>query len=189
MIVNINTKQGNLMFKILKIEKSETKQGHSKNSSWFELSVEFFNNDKDVHFGMLGKYFNALVMFDKQKYEEHYDNLPADDMYLEKLPDSEFSQMKFKSKSPYELGYCKNMECQGTDCIQELGDGKYQYHQLISSNYITEACVKQLFEMKKHQEKDFCRYGDYPDQIGAFRSGDAFHDFIGILETLDRFWD
>lgn len=177
------------MFKILKIEKGELKQGHSKNSSWFELSVEFFNDDKDVHFGMLGKYFNALVMFDKQKYEEHYDNLPTDDMYFEKLPDSEFSEMKFKSKSPYKLGYCKNMECQGTDCIQELGDAKYQYHQLISSNYITEACAKQLEEMKEHQERDYCRYGDHPEQVGAFRSGDPFHDFIGILETLDRFWD
>ena len=138
---------------------------------------------------MLGKYFNALVMFDKQKYEEHYDNLPTDDMYFEKLPDSEFSEMKFKSKSPYKLGYCKNMECQGTDCIQELGDAKYQYHQLISSNYITEACAKQLEEMKEHQERDYCRYGDHPEQVGAFRSGDPFHDFIGILETLDRFWD
>jgi hypothetical protein len=177
------------MFKILKIEKSETKQGHSKNSSWFELSVEFFNDDKDVHFGMLGKYFNALVMFDKQKYEEHYDNMPNDDMYFEKIEGSELSQIKFKSKSPYELGYCKNMECQGTDCIQELGDGKYRYHQLISSNYITNACVNQLEEMKWHIDNNFCRYGDYPGQIGAFRSGDAFHDFIGILETLDRFWD
>lgn len=178
-----------MTFKILKIEKSELKHSYSKNSYWFELSAEFFNDDKDVHFGMLSKYFNALVMFDKNKYEEHYDNLPADDMYFEKIPDSELSQIKFKSKSPYELGYCKNMECQGADCIQELGDGKYRYNQLISSNYITEACVKQLFEMKEHQEKDYCRYGDYPEQIGAFRSGVPFHDFIGILETLDRFWD
>ena len=177
------------MFKILKIEKSENKETYCSGSYCFSLDVEFFNDDKDVHFGTLGKYFNALVMFDKQKYEEHYDNLPADDMYFEKIQGSELSQIKFKSKSPYELGYCKNMECQGTDCIQELGDGKYQYHQFISSNYITEACVKQLEEMKDHQEKDYCRYGNYPEQVGAFRSGVAFHDFVGILETLDRFWD
>lgn len=177
------------MFKILKIEKSENSTGHNKASSFFELTIEFFNDDKDAHFGMLGKYFNALVMFDKQKYEEHYENLASDDMYFEKIEGSELSEMKFKSKSPYELGYCKNMECQGMDCIQELGDGKYRYHQFISSNYITEACVKQLLEMKEHQESLYCRYGDYPDQIGAFRSGDPFHDFIGVLETLDRFWD
>jgi hypothetical protein len=189
MIVKKERKQGNLMFKITKIEKGELKEGHSKNSSWFELSVEFFNDDKDVHFGTLGKYFNALVMFDKKKYEEHYDNMPNDDMYFEKIQGSQLSQIKFKSKSPYELGYCKNMECQGTDCIQELGDNKFKYSCFVSFNYITEACVKQIEEMKEHQEKDYCRYGDYPEQVGAFRSGVAFHDFVGILETLDRFWD
>ena len=177
------------MFKILKIEKSENLTGHNKASSFFELTIEFLNDDKEVHFGMLGKYFNAIVMFDKQKYEEHYDNLPADDMYFEDIDGSEHKLLKFKSQSPYELGYCKNMECQGADCIQELGDGKYRYHQFISSNYITQACINQLEEMKWHIDNNFCRYGNYPDQIGAFRSGVPFHDFVGILETLDRFWD
>jgi hypothetical protein len=178
-----------MTFKILKIEKGDNSPGHSKNQSFFEITIEFLNDEKEIHFGMLGKYFNALVMFDKKKYEEHYDNLPEDDMYFEKIEGSELSEMKFKSKSPYELGYCKNMECQGVDCIQELGDGKYRYHQFISSNYITNACVNQIEEMKWHIDNNFCRYGNYPDQNGAFRSGDAFHDFIGILETLDRFWD
>lgn len=178
-----------MTFKILKIEKSENKIGYTEASSFFELSIEFINTDKDTHFGMLGKYFYALVMFDKQKYEDHYNNLEKNDMYFQKIPDSEISEMKFKSQSPYELGYCKTMECSGNDCIQELGDNKYKYSQFLSSNYITEACVKQLLEMKEHQDTNYCRYGDYPDQVGAFRSGDPFHDFIGILETLDRFWD
>jgi len=177
------------MFKILKIEKSENSPGYSKASSFFEITIEFFNDDKEVYFGILGKYFNALVMLDKQKYEEHYENLASDDMYFEKIEGTELSEMKFKSESPYELGYCKNMECQGADCIQEIGDNKYKYSQFISSNYITEGAVKQLIEMKEHQEKDYCRYGNYPEQVGAFRSGDPFCDFIGILETLDRFWD
>jgi hypothetical protein len=177
------------MFKILKIQKSENTTGHNKASSFFEITIEFFNDDKDVHFGILGKYFNALVMLDKQKYEEHYENLAADDMYFEDIDGSENKVVKFKSQSPYELGYCKNMECQGMDCIQELGDGKYRYHQFISSNYITNACINQLEEMKWHIDNNFCRYGNHPDQVGAFRSGMPFHDFIGILETLDRFWD
>ena len=178
-----------MTFKILKIEKSENSPGHSKNQSFFEITIEFLNDEKEIHFGMLGKYFNALVMLDKQKYEQHYDNLATDDMYFEKIEGTELSEMKFKSKSPYDLGYCKNMECQGMDCIQELGDGKYRYHQFISSNYITEGAVNQLEEMKWHIDNKFCRYGNFPEQVGAFRSGDPFHDFVGILETLDRFWD
>lgn len=180
------------MFKILDIQKSENSLRDSKNSYFFEISIDFQltgEYEKETCFGMLGKYFNALVMLDKQKYEDHYDNLPSDDMYFEKIPGSQLSEMKFKSKSPYELAYCKNMECQGSDCIQELETGKYRYHQFISVNYITEACVKQLLEMKEHQESSYCRYGDYPEQVGAFRSGEPFHDFIGVLETLDRFWD
>lgn len=177
------------MFKILDIQKSENSPCHTKNSDFFEITIDFFNDDKEPHFGMLGEYFRAIVMFDKQKYEDHYNNLPADDMYFEEIEGSEFSQMKFKSKSPYDLGYCKNMECQGRDCIQNLGDNKYRYHQFISSNLITEACVNQLQEMKWHIDNNYCRYGNYPDQNGAFRSGDPFHDFIGILETIDRFWD
>lgn len=177
------------MFKIINIEKSELSQGHSENSYFFNISIEFFSDDSQINFGTLGKYHKQLVMLDKQKYEEYYQNLPEDDMYCEIIAGSELSQIKFKSQSPYELGYCKIMECSGIDCIQEVGKNTYKYSQFINSNYITEACVKQLLEMKQHQEENYCRYGDFPDQIGAFRSGDPFGDFLGIVETLDRFWD
>jgi hypothetical protein len=181
-----------MTFKILKIEKGENRFGHFKKSDFFEITVEFQltgEHDKEKHFGMLGKYFGAFVLFDKQKYEDYYNNLPEDDMYFEDIPGTELSEMKFKSKSPQQLGYCKVMDCKGADCIEEIGDGKYRYHQFISLNYITQAAVNQLEEMKWHIDNDFCRYGKYPEQNGAFRSGDPFHDFVGILETLDRFWD
>jgi hypothetical protein len=175
------------MFKILDIKKTK-----KRNKNYFFIEVKFSHSGehgKDFHFGHLDKYFKALVMLDRQKYEDHYNNLPEDDMYFEGIDGTDFSTIKFKSESPYDLGYCKNMDCSGSDSVQKLQDGTFKYSQYISSNYITDAAVKQLKEMKQHQDKGFCRYGNYSDQIGAFRSGDPFHDFIGILETLDRFWD
>jgi len=179
------------MFKITKIEKSENNQSHSAGSYWFSLDVEFEidGNEEELHFGTVGKYYKQLVMFDRQKYEDHYNNLPEDDMYFEGIEGTDFSTMKFKSKSPYDLGYCKLMDVSGNDCIVELDKGKYKYSNCTNLNYITEAAVKQLEEMKQHIDAGYCRYGDYPEQVGAFRSGDPFSDFIGILETLDRFWD
>jgi hypothetical protein len=175
------------MFKILDIKKTK-----KRNNNYFLIEVKFSHSGehgKDFHFGYLDKYFKAVAMLDRQKYEDHYNNLASDDMYFEDIPGTEFSTVKFKSESPYDLGYCKTLDCIGGDSIQKLQDGTFKYSQYISSNYITEGAVKQLKEMKEHQDKGFCRYGNYPDQIGAFRSGDPFHDFIGILETLDRFWD
>ena len=175
------------MFKILDIKKTK-----KKNKKFFFIEVNFSHSgehDKDYHFGYLDAYYKAVVMIDRQKYEDHYNNLPDDDMYFEDIEGTEDKLVKFKSKSPYELGYCETMECMGSDSIQKLEDGTFKYSQYISSNYITEAAFKQLQEMKEHMDKGFCRYGDYPEQVGAFRSGDTFHDFIGILETFDRFWD
>jgi hypothetical protein len=177
------------MFKINTIEKSETCKSHSENSFFFKITVEFEAPAEEVYFGMLGKYFKALALLDREKYEQHYAHFDKDDIYFEDIPGSENKILKRKSASPYELGYCKAMECLGADALNSLGDNKYKYTQFISSNFITEAAVKQLEEMKNDIDNSHCRYGDFPDQVGAFRSGDPFGDFIGILETLDRFWD
>jgi hypothetical protein len=179
------------MFKILKIEKSENKESYSSGSYWFSLDVEFEIDisEEEIHFGILGKYHKELVMFDREKYEEYYDNFDKNDMMFEDIPDSEFKELKFKKPSPYDLGYCKLMDVSGNDCIFELEKGKYKYSVCTNLNYITEAAVKQLEEMKQHLDAGYCRFGPYPEQVGAFRSGDPFSDFIGVLETLDRFWD
>ena len=177
------------MFKISTIEKSETCKSHSENSFFFKITVDFEAPAEDPYFGMLGQYFKAIVLLDREKYEQHYSHFDKDDMSFEDIPGSEFKTLKSKSANPYELGYCKAMECVGADTINSLGDNKYKYTQFISSNFITEAAVKQLEEMKNDIDNNRCRYGDFPDQVGAFRSGDPFGDFIGILETLDRFWD
>lgn len=180
-----------MTFKILKIEKSENSPSYSSGSYWFSLDVEFQIDigEEEPHFGTLGKYHKELVMFDREKYEEYYDNFDKNDMMFEDIPDSEFKELKFKKPSPYDLGYCKLMDVSGNDCINEIEKGKYRYSVATNLNYITEAAVKQLEEMKQHIDAGYCRYGDHPEQVGAFRSGDPFSDFIGILETLDRFWD
>jgi hypothetical protein len=175
--------------KIISIEKSENTKSHSENSFFFKITVEFEAPAEDPYFGMLGQYYKAIVLLDREKYEQHYADFDRDDVSFVDIEDSEFKQIVFKKPSPYELGYCKAMECLGADTINSLGDNKYKYTQFISSNFITEAAVKQLEEMKNDIDNNRCRYGDFPDQVGAFRSGDPFGDFIGILETLDRFWD
>lgn len=179
------------MFKITKIERGENMQSYSPGSYWFSLEVQFEldTSEEEPHFGTLGKYHKALVMLDREKYEEHYNNFDKDDMIFEEIPDSDFKELKFKKPSPYDLGYCKVMDVSGNDCIYEIEKGKYKYSVQTNLNYITDAAVKQLEEMKQHIDAGYCRYGDYPEQVGAFRSGDPFSDFIGILETLDRFWD
>jgi hypothetical protein len=175
--------------KIISIEKSENTKSHSENSFFFKITVEFEAPAEDPYFGMLGKYFKAVVLLDREKYEQHYAHFDTDDVSFVDTEDGEFKQMVFKKPSPYVLGYCKTLDCVGSDCLVPLGDNKFKYSQYISSNFITEAAVKQLEEMKQHIDNNYCRYGDFPTQVGAFRSGDPFSDFIGILETLDRFWD
>jgi len=191
------------MFRITKIDKGETKQSYSESSFYFEIKIEFELQDNSPNFGLLDKYYTGVVMLDREKYEQHYENydiddmffedipenLEIDDMYPENIPNNELKLIKFRTPSPYELGYCKIMEISGRDVINKLDNQKYSYSCFVNSNYITEAAVLQLEEMKRHIDNRYCRYGNYPDQIGAFRSGDTFQDFIGILETLDRFWD
>lgn len=178
------------MFKITKIEKSEEKPSYSENTFYFSIDIEFeLSTTEEPVFGILGEYYKAIAILDREKYEEYYNNFHKDDMYFEDIPNSNFKELKHKKPSPYELGYCKVADVKGLDTITKLENGKYKYSVIVGSNYITKAAVKQLEEMKEHLDTGFCRYGDYPEQAGAFRSGEPFHDFVGILETLDRFWD
>lgn len=168
------------MFQILSLQKTPSQDGQCS-----LIEVVFSHTGRygeDFTFGTLDKYYKSLVMLDKEKYESHYDTLLDDNEDIA-------AQIVSKNPSPYDLGYCKVMECSGVDAIEHLGNNQYKYAQYIATCYITEAAYKQLEEMKDHIEKGVCRWGNYPDQVGAFRSGDPFHDFVGVLETLDRFWD
>jgi hypothetical protein len=179
------------VLKITKIEKSEPTQSHSEGSNFFTILVEFEydTEDSEYAFRQLGKYYKGTVLIDREKYEEHYRTLDKDDISFEKIPGTTFSQLKSKRLNPYEAGYCQTMDIVGEDNIVEFAKNKFRYSCHVSSNYITDGAAKQLQEMKEHIDNNFCRYGNYPSQVGAFRSGDTFSDCMGIIETLDRFWD
>lgn len=168
------------MFKIIDIKHEQ------ENTKWFYVEVQFTLTDA-AYLGTLGKYHRALMVPDITAYEGYY-NKP-ESLEYETKPMGDFYEVIFRGPSPYELGLCKTVDVAGEDILQKQEDGSYIYRDHVSSNYITQGAISQLLEMKEHMDSGFCRWGDYPEQAGAFRSGDPSHDFIGIIETLHRFWD
>lgn len=179
------------MFKILDIKKEDQKCEDGKQPKWFYIEIHF---QGDPHFGKLGKYHKSLMVADIQKYEDYY-NEPENLEYETQQVAGDVSdatdvyELRFNKASPFEIGLCKIVDVVGEDVVEQQEDGSYIYRDHISDNYITRSAVNQLYEMKFQMERGFCRWGDYPEQAGAFRSGDPYHDFIGIIETLHRFWD
>jgi hypothetical protein len=177
-----------MTFKINKLERGRKRYSKNRGVSYFTIEVNFTPDPEEKYFGTLGEYFSVIAIDDTAAYEAYYSDL--ENMEYDLVPaGNNTNQIVFKKAGPYELGLCKRSNAVGSETLHLEKDGSYTYSQYLNSNYITEACYKQLKEMKEHFEKGFCRYGDYPDQVGAFRSGDAYHDFIAVLETLDKFWD
>jgi hypothetical protein len=174
------------MFKINKIQHEPSK----KDNGCFMIEINFScSEEQERSFGTLGKYHKATHVTDIQKFEDHYNDNSNFEYETEQIEGTEFSHLKWKKPSAYDLGLVKIVDVEGLDKINKQEDGTFTYKEFVTDCYITTAAVKQLFEMKQHMDTGFCRWGDYPEQVGAFRSGDPFSDFIGILETLDRFWD
>lgn len=158
-------------------------------SRCFKIHVNYSCSDDEVpFFGSLGDYYSAIEVPDPSAYEAHY-NDPDNSGFDSEPVGNGFSTIKWRKPSAYDLGLCKRVNVIGSDSIKREDDGSYTYEQYISHNYITEAAVKQLVEMKGGMDRGHCRWGNFPDQVGCFRSGSPISDFIGILETLDRFWD
>ena len=176
------------MFKIVDVKKGETKISKME-SPYFLIEVYFTTDDGDASFGYLGKYHSAVMVEDTKKYEDFYNDPKNLEWEFEGDEEQEFKTVKFNKPSAYDLGLCKQVKVIGRESIMKEEDGTWSYKQYVNANYITEGAAKQLLEMKEHQDRGYCRYGDYPSQVGAFRSGDPYHDFIGILEVFDRFWD
>lgn len=127
------------------------------------------------HFRELNDYSRALVIPDVEALERAWDK-------YDWLDDTDES-------NPYKLGLVKVETIQGCDSIIKLGNNTYQYKQYLCDCLVTRAAITQITEMKDEMERGFCRYGDFPDQNGAFRSGSAISDFAGLLISLDLFWD
>ena len=168
------------------IEKLEVKD----HTHCYEITVEWFSTDPDL--GTLGKYTRAIQVVDKEaleKFEEEEYQKSIKDIWDFELRDDGMREMVRKVPCSYDLGLQKFIDVRGADIVQEIGPQKYKYGQYVSKCMIVEACIQQLHEMKDKIDSGFCKWTDFPKQGAAFRSGDPYHDFIGVIETLDRFWD
>ena len=156
----------------------------------YRLKVEWFSTDPDL--GSLGQYTTAIQVVDREaleKFENEEDKKTLEDIWEFTPNEDGTSTLKRKVDGPYQLGLLKNVTIRGADVVKVLPNNRYSYQCYLAKCRIVEACIQQLYETKDQIENGYCKFGDYPAQAGAFRSGSAYHDFIGVLETLDRFWD
>lgn len=137
---------------------------------------------EEKSFGILGEKYLAQIKSDcGLDYYSVYPNSLEDELH--ETGDGKTSRWISEYATEYELGLVKNVEVEGADKIY-IEDDVYIYEEFISDSIVTRAVVLQLAIMKEEMYNN-------PDDIeaGCFRSGDSFHDFLGLLETLDRFWD
>ena len=156
----------------------------------YKITVEWFSTDPDL--GMLGKYTRAIQVTDKtalEEFEEKEYEKSIQEVWDFELQDDGMREVVRKVPSSFDIGLEKFIDICGADVVQEVSPQNYKYSQHISKCMIVEACIQQLHEMKDKIDSGICNWGDYPKQAGAFRSGDPYHDFLGVIETLDRFWD
>lgn len=176
-------KQTKNFFRIEEIEVEESEH-------FYKLKVDWFSEDPNL--GMLGKYTKAIQITDieaLEKFEEEQLNKTLEEIAdLTPLEDGTL-EMKFKNESPYTLGLEKIVHIRGSDVVNVLDNNKFSYSCYVAKCMIVESCIQQLHQMKDQIEIGYCKWGEYPSQAGAFRSGSPYHDFLGVIETLDRFWD
>jgi len=156
----------------------------------YKIDIEWFSKESDL--GQLGKYTRAIHVIDKAALEEFEENeyeKSVKDVWDFKPCDDGTSELVRKIPSSFDIGLEKFVDIRGADVVKEVSRNRYKYSQYISKCIIVDACIKQLHEMKEHIDTGYCKWTDFPKQAGAFRSGDPYHDFLGVIETLDRFWD
>lgn len=180
-------------FKIHKVEVTSCNSYH--NQGTLKVLVEFSVTGMDSDqgdFGMLGRRFGALVNHAPDL--DYYGSYPND--FLKELISMEGkkgSVWQPEFASPYELGIMEYVMVNGTEKIQKDENhpedpNRYFYIEYVVDCLVTRAAIWQLGEMQYEMETGHCKFGNYPNQVGCFRSSNAFHDFLGLLETLDRFW-
>lgn len=153
------------------------------------LEVVFFRRN-DHWFGNLSEYLKACWVPDIEALEEYEREVEESGVPpLKLVEDDEGATVRWTRESPYSKGLLKIGYIRGNGKITKLDSGLFQYKEYVKDCKIVQASIEQLFEMKRQIDEGVCVYGDYPDQAGAFRSGSPYDDFIGVLETLDRFWD
>lgn len=156
----------------------------------YKITVEWFSKDPDL--GLLGEYTRAVHVPDKkalEKFEEEEAEKSLSELWDFEPKNDGTSEVVRKVPNSFDLGLEKFVDIRGSGVVKEVSYQNYKYSQHISKCMIVEACIQQLHVMKDRIDSGICNWGDFPKQAGAFRSGDPYHDFIGVLETLDRFWD
>jgi hypothetical protein len=171
-----------------------------------------FETTEVALFGHLLEYYKVVVVKDPDAVEAHYEAHHAADKAegrdfwddFEDIPERPgYKLYKPKRPSPYDIGLMYMGWASGSGgCLRRVedpedgpwskvreGPGVFEFCMTTSDCLVTRACVLQLAEMQDEMERGHCRYGDFPDQAGAFRSGSTEDDFVGLLQTLYRFWD
>jgi hypothetical protein len=175
------------MLKITHLEKEKTKHGNSS-----RILVKF-EGVEISDLGRLGEYTKAIVIPDIAALEKFRDEQPPFDLEksLVKSDDGEYYEYKPQHPSSFDLGLRKFMDVEGSDIIfpVEGEEGTFKFEEYVLNCSITQAVYEQLEAMKKELEHGICSFGNYPEQVGCFRSGEVTHDFALLLETLYNYWD
>lgn len=181
------------MFKITHLEIEPCKSCHDMGA--LRVHVKWTCREEDLsYFGTLNEFSQALVIPDIEAYKKHYEEAPEpfqDDDFVPVEGRPDWVEWKPKHPSPFDLDLIKRMPIQGCGHINpvEGEENTYEYEEYVVDSHITQACIMQMDDMKKQIDEGICMFGDYPDQVGCFRSGDVLSDFVAVLQSLDMFWD
>lgn len=159
----------------------------------FYVEVTFFRKEKGAPwFGQLGKYARALYVPDieaLEKFEEEEAEKEFPFIFAEAEDHGVYEVIGRTRPSPFDLGLIKIVDVEGADLIQDLGEDRYRYSQHLQDCSVVCAAIEQLDKVKRSLETGVYEHGFNPRYSGDVRIEDIYHEFIGLLETLDRFWD
>ena len=160
------------MLKISKINTRDAVSYHPDGSIYVDIE---FSTDQEFA-SELNSLAPAIIVRDAKEYSSYIESANL-------ITSSSDGAQIFgvRDPSPFDTGLMKRGLILGLDKLTRDGD-VYSYKEYVANCYITRACLVQLAEMKDHIDT-------HGDSEAGFRSGEAIEDLVGILETLDRFWD
>ncbi len=194
-------------FRILSVDVNHG--SYRDHSLYGYLAVDVVFDSREVSlYGSLLEYMPAVVVTDPEAVEAHYAERLEEDEQQDRSICDDFvedperpGQYVYRptKPSPYDLGLMKSGWVRAAGVLQHadpnqgslirFGPGRFRFSTTCADCLVTRAAILEITNMMKDLQSRHCRYGNFPEQAGAFRSGDAEHDFAGLLEVLHRFWD
>lgn len=156
--------------------------------NYVALEVTFFSKSDD--FGQLGTYYEALSFPDVALYENWEAGRELSDSlsFLKGEPDSK--SFLFRGMEAVELGLMTSVVLKGRNVIESTDvPNLYRYDGYAADCLIVRSAIVQIAEMKDQIERGYCRWGDFPEHIGCFHSGDPLMDFLSILNVVETLCD